>query len=129
MTLITTDPSSNPGPPFLHLPDPRLASLNLRYPDLVAAADAVISKPGYGIVSECLANRARLLYTPRGAFREYSILVREMKRWLPAREISPERLAAGTWRDDFRRLCDQPFPPPPDTSGAEVVARRLLEAL
>jgi hypothetical protein len=28
----------------------------LSYPDLVAAADVVVSKPGYGIVSECVAN-------------------------------------------------------------------------
>ncbi|RJP79895.1 MAG: hypothetical protein C4524_04535 [Candidatus Zixiibacteriota bacterium] len=127
LILITTDPSPDPGLPFLHLTDARLAALQLRYPDLVAAADAVVSKPGYGIVSECLANRTRLLYTPRGAFREYPVLVRQMKLRLPAREVSLEALAGGAWRDDFRRLCDLPFPPPPDTRGAEAVARRLLE--
>ena len=31
----------------------------LTYPDLVAAADVVVSKPGYGIVSECVANGTR----------------------------------------------------------------------
>src|SRR5262249_22271659 len=42
----------------------------LEYPDLVAAADVVISKPGYGIVSECVANGTPLLYTSRGQFVE-----------------------------------------------------------
>ena len=31
-----------------------------KYEDLVAAADVVVSKPGYGIVSECVANRTPL---------------------------------------------------------------------
>ena len=43
----------------------------LRYEDVVAQADAVITKPGYGIVSECLANRVPVLYTDRGRFAEY----------------------------------------------------------
>ena len=47
----------------------------LRYEDLVAASDVVISKPGYGIVSECVANGAALLYTSRGRFAEYDVFV------------------------------------------------------
>ncbi|HKF64950.1 MAG TPA: hypothetical protein VKB36_00420, partial [Vicinamibacterales bacterium] len=43
----------------------------LEYPDLVAAADVVISKAGYGIVSECVASETPLLYTSRGCFLEY----------------------------------------------------------
>jgi len=42
----------------------------LLYQDLVAAADVVVSKPGYGIVSECVANATALLYTSRGRFVE-----------------------------------------------------------
>ena len=38
-----------------------------RYEDLVAAVDVVLTKPGYGIVSECVANDTALLYTSRGA--------------------------------------------------------------
>src|SRR4029077_6112677 len=42
----------------------------LAYQDVVAAADVVISKPGYGIVSECIANNTALVYTSRGRFAE-----------------------------------------------------------
>jgi hypothetical protein len=53
----------------------------IRYEDLVGAVDIVASKPGYGIISECAANGTALLYTDRGRFCEYEVLVREMPRY------------------------------------------------
>ena len=50
--------------------------------DLVRAADVVVTKPGYGIISEAIANDAALLYTSRGRFVEYDVLVKEMPRYL-----------------------------------------------
>ncbi len=46
----------------------------VRYQDLVAACDVVVTKPGYGIISECLANDTALLYTSRGHFVEYDAM-------------------------------------------------------
>jgi len=129
MVLISTDPSPDPGPPFVHLSDEKLAEMGLRYPDLVVAADAVVSKPGYGIVSECIANRTPLLYTPRGDFREYPVLVREMKSYLPSRLITLKTLASGNWLSAFKDVKSQTFPPPADCSGAQVVAEKLLTML
>ena len=60
----------------------------LSYPDLVAAADVVVSKPGYGIVSECVANGTPLLYTSRGRFVEYDVFVAEMPRVLRCRYLA-----------------------------------------
>jgi len=51
-----------------------------RYEDLVGAVDVVVTKPGYGIIAECLANQTPLLYTSRGHFVEYDVLVRAMPR-------------------------------------------------
>jgi L-arabinokinase len=125
--MLATDPSPDPGPPFTHMPDEKLGELGLHYPDLVRAADVVISKPGYGIVSECIANRTPLLYTPRGEFREYPVLVREMKKHLPSRLITLKTLAAGNWLNAFHDLKSQPFPPALPCDGARVVAEKLLE--
>ncbi len=72
------------GLPYQHIADAehltvlapeREAPAGLTYPDLVAAADVVVSKPGYGIVSECIANGTPLLYTSRGRFVEYDVFV------------------------------------------------------
>jgi hypothetical protein len=83
----------------------------LRYQDLVAAADVVVSKPGYGIVSECVANGTALLYTSRGRFAEYDVFVAGMPRYLRCRFLSHADLLAGRWADAIDALLSQPAPP------------------
>ena len=99
----------------------------LLYQDLVAAADVVVSKPGYGIVSECIANRTSLLYTSRGRFAEYDLFVEEMPRVVRCRHISQEDLLAGRWEDAIDALVRQPAPPErPRVDGAEVAVDAIL---
>ena len=100
-----------------------LGKLNLTYPDLVSASDVVITKPGYGILSECVANRTRMLYTSRGEFREYPILVEGSKKYLPSAFISQEKLKSGDFKDELFQLLDKPatFTSLP-VNGAETVA-------
>jgi L-arabinokinase len=99
----------------------------LRYQDLVAASDVVISKPGYGIVSECVANGAALLYTSRGRFAEYDVFVEEMPRVLRCRYISQEDLLAGRWAEAIDALLAQPaLVERPRVDGAEVAADAIM---
>jgi L-arabinokinase len=105
----------------------RADALGLGYADLVGAVDVCVTKPGYGIVSDAIAARTRMVYTERGDFPEYPILVGEMARWLPSRHVSNADLLAGRLQDALDAVMADPFPPPPDTSGAERAARRLLE--
>ena len=72
---------------------------SFRYEDLVAAADVVVTKPGFGIIAECIAARTPMLYTSRGDFREYDLLVREMPKNLRCRFITHADLFGGRWRD------------------------------
>jgi len=102
----------------------------LTYEDLVAAADVVVSKPGYGIVSECLANATPLLYTSRGRFREYDVIVAEMPQILRCRYIEQGDLLSGNWRDAIEALLAQPEPPRrPEVNGAEVAAELICDRL
>ncbi len=119
----------------LGLPDPAasparrtcLSRESLRYEDLVLAADAVVSKPGYGIVSECVANRTPLLYAPRGPFAEYEVMVREMPRLLRCRAIGRTDLMAGRWAPHLDAVLAQPAPAdPPPCDGAAAAAEAIL---
>jgi L-arabinokinase len=97
------------------------------YQDLVAAADVVVTRPGYGIVSECVANDTALLYTSRGRFIEYDLFVAEMPRILRCRHISQEDLFAGRWADAIDALIAQPAPPErPAVNGADVAADQIM---
>jgi L-arabinokinase len=105
-------------------------NIGVRYEDLVGAAEAVVTKPGYGIISECIANDSAVLYTPRGHFPEYDILVEEMPKYLRSALINHEDLLAGKWEGSLDKLLAQPKPKKkPETNGAEVAADILLKAL
>jgi hypothetical protein len=124
--LVTSATGVAHPPGTIGVDERRLYGSGLRYEDLVAAVDVVLTKPGYGIVSECTANRTRLLYTSRGRFREYDVFVEAMPRLLPCEFISREDLAAGRWQAAVARLLAKPDLPPPSTNGAEMAAERLL---
>jgi L-arabinokinase len=105
----------------------QLYAMGLRYEDLIRAADVVVTKPGYGIISEAIANDTAILYTSRGRFIEYDVLVREMPRYLRAQYIEREDLLAGNWGPALERLLNQPDPPErPTLNGAEVAAEAVL---
>ena len=100
----------------------------LAYPDLVAAADVVVSKPGYGIISECLANNTPLLYTSRGPFAEYDVFVAEMPRVLRCRFMPQEDLRAGRWRPHIDALLAQSDPAErARIDGASVAADEIVK--
>ena len=104
--------------------------IGVRYEDLVGAAEAVVTKPGYGIVSECIANDSAILYTPRGHFPEYDVIVEEIPKYLRSATITHDDLLAGKWESALDKLLAQAkHKKKPDTNGAEVAADILLKAL
>jgi hypothetical protein len=114
-------------PGVLYISEQNLSDSGLRYEDLVRGADVVITKPGYGIISEAIANQTALLYTSRGHFVEYEVLVREMPKYLRARFIEQEDLLSGNWSEALEQLLKQPAPPEkPATNGAEIAAAEIL---
>ncbi len=107
----------------------RLAALGVGYPDVIRAADAVVTKPGYGIVSDAIAAGTRLVYTERGDFPEYDVLVAEMPRHLACVHVSNADLVAGRLAEPLARVLALPAPPAPDLGGADRAAARVLAAL
>ena len=102
----------------------------IRYEDLVAAVDVVVTKPGYSIVAECIANDTALLYTSRGRFVEYDVFVAEMPRYVRCAFIDQGDLMAGRWEVHLDRLLGQPAPlRTARVDGADVVADHVLDAL
>ncbi|HEX8026960.1 MAG TPA: hypothetical protein VF491_00785 [Vicinamibacterales bacterium] len=101
-----------------------------RYEDLVKAVDVVVTKPGYGIIAECLANDTAMLYTSRGDFREYDVLVSAVPSFLRCAFIDHGDLFAGRWAPHLDALLAQPSPPAtPATDGAALAADILLEQI
>jgi L-arabinokinase len=107
-----------------------MTAAGLRYEDLVGAADAVLTKPGYGIVAECIANRTPIVYTPRGRFAEYPVLVDGIRRHLAYAEIGNDDLLAGRWVESLEQAWSCVAPEPlVAVNGAQVAAAALSELL
>jgi L-arabinokinase len=97
------------------------------YVSLLAACDAVVTKPGYGIVADCLANRVPVLFTDRGPFREYDVLAETLTTLGHARYVPRQDVLAGELGPHLdallgseARWVELPM------NGATVVAERVL---
>lgn len=123
--LSTGDPEPGPTGRVRHLSAAAVARAGLEYPDLVGAVDVVVSKPGYGIVSDCIGAGRPLVYTDRGDFPEYPVMVAEMARYLPAVHVTNADLRSGRLTEAIQEALSLPVPAPPRWDGAEVIARRL----
>jgi hypothetical protein len=104
-----------------------LDTFDLSYPDIVAAMDGVITKPGYGIVSDCLAQGAPLVYTDRGSFPEYDVLVRDIKRHLTNVYLPSQDLYSGSWEGALQEIMRQPRRYPAIRNDGATVCAELIK--
>jgi L-arabinokinase len=126
-TSYALEAVGQPPPGVLVLEDAWVHGRGFRYEDLVRAADVVVTKPGYGIIAECLANDTAILYTDRGRFAEYDVLVTAMPSYVTCRFVPRDDLFAGRWQEHLDAVLTQPAPPEhPRTDGAAVAAGYLL---
>jgi hypothetical protein len=126
VTWILADPMEDLG-----RPDTRHAR-GVPYLALLAACDAVFTKPGYGIVSEAARQRTRLLYTDRGDFPEYPWLVRWMHAQVPAAYVASAELGTERGPEALRGALEGLFAQeerwPEQAEGAARVAE-VVEGL
>ncbi len=115
-------------------PHPEVSNLwllrrdDLYHPDLVNAADAVVTKPGYGILSECMATTTPILLDARDDFREFEA-VRATARKYPQMaivdNIQMEHLDIGEPLSAILSVHSKPWEG--NLNGAEFIAGSIAE--
>jgi hypothetical protein len=80
------------------------------FPDVVASMDAVISKPGFGILSDCMVNKKPLIYAERENFLEYPILEAAVQKYLRHVHILTEHLYRGDLQESLDQVGKGPEP-------------------
>jgi hypothetical protein len=125
--IATTDlPGGDAAPAtpgIFRLSEQQIYAAGFRYEDLVRAADVVVTKPGYGIISEAIANDTAMLYTSRGRFVEYDVLLKAMGRYLRSQFIDQQDLLDGRWGPALAQLLSQPgAAEKPALNGASIAA-------
>ena len=100
------------------------------FSDVLASSDVVISKPGFGLISECVVNRKPLIYADRADFREYAVLVDSIRRHLQQVHLPAEKLYRGELAAALKRITEQTAPRELLGAGGDIVAaRRMLSFL
>lgn len=61
----------------------------LYHPDLVSGVDGVLTKPGYGILSECVSTAKPMMLDARPDFREYEVVRRTLDSFPQVRFLPP----------------------------------------
>ena len=117
----------------LHFEGSCIHSVNpnaVAFADILASCDIVISKPGFGLVSECIVNNKPLIYSDRGDFAEYPYLVKGIEKYLKNVYLPSEKLYAGNFFQALEKIKTAPEPTGfIGRSGAEMIAEELLASL
>jgi hypothetical protein len=98
------------------------------FPSVVASVDAVISKPGFGILSDCILNQKPLIYADRNDFAEYAVLESSIRKYIKHIHIPAADLYRGALRHSLENIWDSPGPLETLRSGGdEVAANRIMQ--
>ncbi len=103
-----------------------LSRAEWNYANTVASVDAMISKIGYGTVSDCIGNSVPEVHLPRRDFVEYDALVAGMDRWGGRVEMTEADFIAGKWGDALERALRVQMRAVFRTDGAQFIANRAV---
>jgi hypothetical protein len=101
----------------------------LDHPDLVASADLVVSKPGYGLAAECLSLGTPLLFPPRPAFAEYDALAAALTAWPGGIPLPVDAFLKLRWRPYLDQIPIRGVTPSVDAPGGPKVAQAIVQHL
>jgi L-arabinokinase len=98
----------------------------IAFSDVVASVDAVVSKPGFGILSNCVVNRKPLIYVDREDFLEYQILEAAIRKYLKHIRIPAASLYRGELQESLEALWKAPDPVAKLAHGGDIIAARRI---
>ena len=97
------------------------------YPDLIRAADVILTKPGYSIIAEAMAGGTPLAYARRTGFRENAMLEDHLRQHWPSVALAQSQLEDGSWVEPALALVGKQCPVV-STAGAGQVVQAMKRA-
>lgn len=124
-TTIVTEPSLVSG--LSHVRSWQECGLD--FPDLLASADLVITKSGYGTFTEAACNGVPVLHVTRPDWPEEAYLTMWLHRHVASSPVSGKKLLRGEIRDSVEKLLQAAPQHPPAASGGGEAAQLVLDCL
>ncbi len=106
-------------------------SLPFSFKTLLASVDLILTKPGYGTVTEAVASQIPMVYVRRYNFADEQPLVDYVHHYGRGIELSRDDFTQGVWEDALQHASHLPAPPHPlpPLSGADEAAQHLAPYL
>ena len=99
------------------------------FADALASCDVVVTKPGYGVMSECAVNAKPMVYVEREDFREYPVLASALQRHFTSVHLPARKLYLGDLGDALAAIRTAPAPTEPLPAGGDTLAAREILTL
>jgi hypothetical protein len=106
-----------------------LGDSGVRFNDLLANVDAVLTKPGYGTFTEAAVHGVPVLYLPRPDWPEQDYLIVWLHAHNRAARISRQQAQQGDLPPTLEALWALPAPQRPAPTGVTQAAKALLDLL
>ena len=101
----------------------------LKFADLLASVDAVVTKPGYGTFVEAACCGIPILYLQRDDWPETPHLASWLATHARSAVLTRERLLAGDFVETLQELWSAPPPDLPSAGGASAAAHWMVQNL
>jgi len=101
----------------------------ISFDDIVASMNVVVSKPGFGILSDCLVNQKPLIYADRSNFSEYRVLETAIKKYLRFVHIPASDLYRGNLSESLQRIEESAHPKEIIKRGGDLIAADAIAAM
>jgi L-arabinokinase len=103
---------------------------HLYHPDLILAVDGVVTKPGYGILSECMATSTPIVLDSREDFREFQAVLELEKEYPQVAVLRKGQLECFEIGESIERVLGcQPIPWRGGVDGDRFIAERIADFL
>jgi hypothetical protein len=103
-----------------------LSREQITFSNVIASVDAVISKPGFGILSDCVVNCKPLIYAERSDFLEYPVLEASIKKHLRHVHIPASKLYQGDLQESLDKVWTSPEPALTLQRGGDQIAAQRI---
>ncbi|HEY7804746.1 MAG TPA: hypothetical protein VIC30_09990 [Orrella sp.] len=104
-------------------------SLGMRFTEIMASCDLVLTKPGYGMFVETRTHGKPMLYVARDQWPETDYLVQWANTNTHASQLTPTQLATGQFVAEMTDVLTAPAMTPVNFSGADVAARTWMNTM
>jgi L-arabinokinase len=107
-----------------------LAEKGITYADIIKTASVIVTKPGYGIVTDCIFNQIPMIHLPRGRFAEYPTLLQALDENLNHHHISNKSLTPQYLIESAKQLLAcKAKPVKIPLNGANQAAKKIVSVL